>query len=476
MLSKAIAATRSSLQGNVGFGAFSRAFSLGSQFIVLILLGKLLPKAEFGNFMIIFALTRILSQGMGTGLATLLVYHISRNASAEREHGLFRSVALLGLVINGVLAAAMMLFAATIASWFGKPDLAFWITGLAPFTLISTLLAISVGTFEGRGRITASILVTEFFPNLIRLILLPTLLLLHFGNMAVVIVMTASVALPMIVVARALFSHAEAGFARLTSWDLHYSWKLTLHSFAAMQAQGVDMLVVGWLFSSTVAADYAIASRVAALIPFFQQIIVKTFMTRSGRAIHDKDDAALQAEIERSRSACVVLVTLTAVAALIAYPLLLAWMSNFGGSLGLMAAMVVSPLVRAYFPGADALLRIAGLATASLTIMLISCSFVILFPVVLHPWTGIYAMPLGMFASAIILNPISAHYIRRRLHVQLATPTIWVPIAIGLTGAVICLISRGNLASWFVGVLVVLISLIPTLLSTPVLRKRFARA
>lgn len=447
--------------GNLGFGAFSRIFALGSQFVVLVLLGKLMPKADFGDFMIVYALTRVVSTGLGTGLATLLVYHISRNASEPTEHSLHRSVAALGLLVGGLAAAAMAVFAPVIAASFAKPMLVFWIRGLSTFTLFYTLLTVSAGVLDGRGKITKSIVATEFLPNLIRLLALPPLLLLGYGNISVVCVMIASVFLPWLALASTLLRGSHAGFARLTAWDLQYSGKLTLHSFAAMQMQGLDMLVVGWLFTSSAAADYAIASRVAALIPFLQQIIVKTFMARAGRAIHEADLTGLQAETDRSRYAAVMLVTATAVLALSAYPVLMLVMGKFGGSMPLLAVLAVASVIRAYYPGADALLRVAGYADFSLFIMLISGGLIVVCPLLLGHWTGVMSVALGSFLSAIVLNPLIGRFLRGRINIRLTSEITWPSIGIALVGTAIAY-WNSSIVGWIVGVAILAASALPT--------------
>lgn len=459
----------------LGMGTFSRVFALISQFVILIVLGKLLEKSAFGDFMTVFALTRVLASGLGTGPATLLVYHVSRNANQKTEDQLHRSATLLGAIPAALVTIVMLVFSAQIAGWFEKPSLAFWIWWMAPFAFFSTLLTISAGVFDGRGRIPRSILVTEFLPNLIRLTLLPPFLLLHGGNIAVAVIMILSVTIPWLFAGATLLRCVAAGFAPLTRWDVQYSSKLTLHAFAALQMQGVDMLVVGSMFSSETAADYAIASRIAALIPFFQQIIVKTLMARSGRAIHDGDHAALQAEVDRSRISVNVLVTLTAVSALLAYPILLSFMNDFSGSMALLAALAISQIVRTHWVGADALLRIAGLAGISLAIMLASGAFIVVFPLLFSKWLGIYSLPLGMFASAMILNPISSTYIYRRLGVRLSEPAIWLPILLAMIGAGICIASDNRLLPWLVGTAVILSSLAPVALKK-FLPRRFANA
>ncbi|WP_235917782.1 lipopolysaccharide biosynthesis protein [Croceibacterium xixiisoli] len=455
--------------GNLGFGGFSRIFSLGSQFVVLLLLGKLLEKSDFGDFMIVFALMRVLSLGLGSGLATLLVYHISRNASEEQEDRLHRSVGLLGLVLAGITALVLTLAAPWIAEAFDKPGLAFWIGWMAPFFLFSTMLTVSCGALDGRGRITRSIVFSEFLPNLIRLMLLPALLLLGYGNLAVVAVMLVSVVMPWLFMLPMFKRNLRAGFARLTGWDLSYSGKLTLHSFAAMQMQGIDMLVVGWLFSSTAAADYAIASRVAALVPFLQQIIVKGFMSKAGKAIHENAHDTLQTEIDKSRYTAALLVTATAVAAMIAYPILMLVMGDFGGSMPLFTLLAAGAIFRSYFPGADALIRVAGHANFSLGIMLTSAAMLLVMPFILSEWIGTYAVALSMLVSGMVLNPVMARFIHRNLHVTLIDRSSLIPMMIGLTGLAIAFAGGQMITSWVAGTLVLTASALPVFL---VWRKR----
>lgn len=437
--------------GTVGFGAFSRVFALGSQFVVLLLLGRLLPKTDFGDFMVAFALSRVLSQGIGTGLATLLVYHVSRNAGAERTHALHRSTALLGFAVAGAAAVLLVVAAPAISAAFGKPSLAFWVAGLAPFMLFGTLLTLGTGVTDGLGQISRSIALSELVPNIIRLFALPTLLFLGWGNHGVLVVMAASVLVPWLVFATMLFRLPAGGWARLTRWDLAYSGRLTMHSFAAMQMQGIDMLVAGWLFTSGQAADYAIASRVAALIPFFQQIVVKGFMAHAGKAIHEGDLARLQARVDGSRRTCVMLVGLTAAGAMAVYPALLHFLGGFGGSMPLLALLAAGTLFRSYFPGLDALVRIAGHAKYSLRIMLASVGLLLVLSPLLAPLFGPLAVAISMLVSAVTLNPLLARYIRRLFAIDLGTREMAVPMAIATLGIVVAL--SPGLCSWYAGTL-----------------------
>jgi O-antigen/teichoic acid export membrane protein len=214
----------------------------------------------------------------------------------------------------------------------------------------------------------------------------------------------------------------------------------------------VDMIVVGWLFTSDQAADYAIASRIAALLPFFQQILMKSFMVKAGQALNNDDSAALQAATFANVRSTIMLVGLTTVAALIVYPAFAHFVGDFGSSLPLMAALAVAPMMRSYFSANDPLMRIAGMTNTSLTIMLLSCSFVILFPMALHGLIGTFALPLGMFASAVFLNPWGSRYLRRVLHVRMMPAGLAWTMGLCFLTLLLCILSKGQLILWYLGI------------------------
>src|SRR5712692_1068148 len=60
----------------VGSGA--RMFGLASQFVVLIILGRVLSKESFGDLMTAFGFYRLVAMALGVGGSLVLLFHISR--------------------------------------------------------------------------------------------------------------------------------------------------------------------------------------------------------------------------------------------------------------------------------------------------------------------------------------------------------------------------------------------------------------
>lgn len=415
----ALIGNHSSRFGNLGsyaavaiFGTGSRLVSLGSQFVALFVLTRLLSKSEFGEFMTVFAAFRIIAYGIGTGCMSGLLYHVARDPTDRTEIRAHRSFALMALFTVIIFEVVLILMRHQVGELFEKPGLERWIVLLSPFGLFSTLIFTAAGALDGRQRINASITLSEFAPNVLRLVLLIAILLLRLPIWTIGLAFTMSVAIPYIIVLLRLLAPTVGGLWRITSWDLHYSATFTGHSLLSMQLQGIDMLIVSYLFSSEQAADYAIAGRIAVMYPFLQQIVFKKFMPRCGLMISRHEHEALFREAKACRTFSVIAVCGLTAAILAMAPWIVRGAGDYTSALGLLVALSGPAFARAFFAGGDAILRMSGAANFSVMIMFFSFLFVVLTPLIAYQWLGIYTLPLGMTLSAVLLNPLIA----RKIH------------------------------------------------------------
>jgi hypothetical protein len=167
---------RGSYAAILAVGSAARVFGLVSQFVVLIMLGRILSKDGLGDLMTAFGFYRLISSALGIGGSLVLLYHVSRRPSDhDAEIRLHRCSALLGAAASALVALTGYLLAGSVGAGLGKPGLVLWLRELAPFTIFSTLLVISTGALEGRSRISESITIAEVVPNAIRIVLLPAI-------------------------------------------------------------------------------------------------------------------------------------------------------------------------------------------------------------------------------------------------------------------------------------------------------------
>lgn len=402
-------------------GTASRLFALGSQFIVILILARLMTKDAFGDFMIAFATYRVFSTGIGNGLAAVLLYHLSRatESGPQLEVQLHRTALLVSGVIAMVLCGSFWLGSETIAQAFAKPALATWMQVMLPFLFFSIMGMVTSGSYEGRSRVSTSIFLTEVAPNGIRLVLLAALPLGGFRDVWVAHAMALSVGIPWLISVRHLWQSDVRGIKGFTAWDYGYAGKLMLYNFAALQVQGVDMIVAGWLFPSEAVADYAVASRIASLFPFFLQLRIRMFGPVAGRLLAANDKAGLQREAMVAKEFSLALVAMTIALLLLASPI---FMQMFWSSDTLAVLLVLSafaPTYRTLFAIGDRTLQLAGHANWNLGIMMSALAIVVGFPTLTGELIGIASLPIAMMASGFILNPVIAYAVRRTTGVLL---------------------------------------------------------
>ena len=134
-------------------GSGARVFGMASQFVVLIILSRMLPKDGFGDLMTAFGFYRLTASALGVGASLVLIYHVSRHPEdREAEVRLHRYSAMLSAAAAAVIALCGLLLAGPIAHALGKPGLEVWLRQLAPFAIFTALLVTSTGALEGRSR------------------------------------------------------------------------------------------------------------------------------------------------------------------------------------------------------------------------------------------------------------------------------------------------------------------------------------
>src|SRR5262245_37805252 len=122
-------------------GSSARVFGLASQFVVLIILSRLLSKESFGDLMTAFGFYRLAATALGVGASLVLLYHVSRRPDdRSAEVKLHRYSAMLSGAVAALVALAGFILAGPIAHAVDKPGLAVWLQQLAPFAIFSTLL------------------------------------------------------------------------------------------------------------------------------------------------------------------------------------------------------------------------------------------------------------------------------------------------------------------------------------------------
>jgi len=397
----------------------ARLFGLASQFLVLVILSRILSKDSFGDMMTAFSFYRLASIALGVGPSLLLLFHISRSPhDREAEVRLHRYSAILGALISGVVALAGVFAAGPIAAALGKPALAAWFVLLAPFAVFSTLLIVATGALEGRSRISESIVLGEAAPNAIRIVLLPIIAFAGLPDDYVAHAMTASVLAPWLWAARRIWSRKIAGTTPWSRWDYDYSAKYVVATLFANQLAAVDILVAGTLFSSEIAAEYAVASRIAALYSFFQLALLKRFAPRAATLLEGGNNAALRVEVELCRRLTIGCAAFTICGIVLIAPYLLPVFGHYAGAEVLLIWLAIPTFIQSFYMTSDRLLTIGGQANVALAVTGLSFLTLVTMPVAGSAAIGPLAIPAAMIVSAILFQPFVATKARKLFDIR----------------------------------------------------------
>ncbi len=432
----------------VGSGA--RMFGLASQFIVLIMLSRFLSKENFGDLMTAFGFYRLTGMALGIGGSLVLLFHVSRHRDDHRaEIRLQRFSTFLGAVPSAAIALVAIWAADLVAAALGKPSLGIWLQQLAPFLIFTTLLAVTTGALEGRSRIAESIFWGDVVPSAVRIVLLPLVAVLNLPEAYVAHVLTLSVLLPWLWLARRMWDRSVRGWQTWSGWDYSYCGKFVVATLFANQLGAADIVIASVLFSSETVADYAVAARLAALFTFFQIALLKRFAPRAGRLLQLKDQAALHGEFDVCRRLTIGCTALTIGGVLVLAPVLLPLLGNYLDARGLLIWLAIPSFAASFYATSDRLLIIAGQANVALVVTASSFVVLVASPFATAPWLGPVAIPAAMIFSALFVSPLVAVRARQLAGVGTIAPRDGALMACGClalaTAAVVRLVyERGD--------------------------------
>jgi O-antigen/teichoic acid export membrane protein len=437
-------------------GSGVRLFGLVSQFLVLVIMSRVLSKENFGDLMTAFGFYRLAATALGVGGSLVLLFHVSRRPDDKAaEIRLHRSAAALSAIASAAVAVLGYLAAEPIANVLQKPGLAIWFEQLAPFAVFSTLLVVSTGALEGRSRVSDSILFGEAVPNAVRIVLVPMVAWLDLPQTFIAHALTISVLVPWLISAHRLWDRSVRGMTRWTAWEFSYCGKFVTATLFANQLGAVDILVAGTLFPSDVVADYAIATRIAALFGFFQLTILKRFAPAAGRLIQTQDLGALRREVELCRRLMIGCGTLTIAGILITVPFLLPVFGRYDGAMMFIILLAIPVFVQSFYGASDRLLIIAGQANIPLVMTASTFFLLTTMPFVTAPWLGLTSIPAAMIVAMLLFNPIVAV----RVHQLFAIRTIHTPDVISIAAGTVALgwyAMEGSLVSELIACAIVL--------------------
>jgi O-antigen/teichoic acid export membrane protein len=411
-------------------GALVRVFALGSQFIVFLILARMMTQDVFGQVMVAFAAHRLIGTALGTGAGSLIIYHGSRNQDDDIQIRRFHlSVVSIAVGAAVVVLCLTLPLVGIYLNGHGRAELYVWLVKMAPLAPLSAGLTVSASALDARSQVTRAILLAELVPNIARAAMLALGWLLGLGLTAVPLALWGATMLAWLPILYMMWPR-PFGLGAVRKWDAKYAGKLTLHTLLSTQLQGIDMLIAGAMFAPRLVGSYAVAVRLAVLLPFFQALLTRQFAPRAGAMFGRSDFVALQSATDQLRvfSVASTLIILGAIVTLL--PIIPTLLGGFYDAGGLFALLAIPAIIRCCFAGGERLLVVGGKASIALGVMLTSFLIVLVFPLMAGHLVGLRALPLAMLISALILNPITAVAVWKAYRIKVAR--LWDVAVAGL--------------------------------------------
>jgi hypothetical protein len=316
--------------------------------------------------------------------------------------------------------------------------LEYWFRALAPLAVFGTLLIVATGALEGRSRVSDSILFGDVAPNALRVVGLAAIALFDLPVDSVAHVLTLSVAVPWLWVARRLWQPSISGVLRWSAWDYRYCGKFAISSLFAYQLNATDILVASALFSSDAVEDYVIAARIAAMFSFLQIVALKWFSPRAGSLLPSGDLGALRYEVDLCRALTISCCSLTIAGILCVSPLLLPLFGDYARSLNLVVWLAIPAFVQSFYTTSDRLLVISGNAIVALVLTSSSFLTLIMLPIATAHRFGLTSIPLAMLLATVVLQPIVAVRVKAMFGIRTIGPVEVAAIILGGAALAVC--------------------------------------
>lgn len=439
-------------------GLLSQVVTKLSGFAAVWLLNHILMKGAYGDYEFALALVSMLLILGSGGLQYVAMYRLSRiDAAPETLAGRNLAGALLGwsLILSGLVSLAVGGMAPVVASASGKPELAYWIAGLALLIPIRVALGLYRNWYRARQLVAEALVFGRMGPKATQVLLLVGVWLMWPTPEGVVAAVLLGEAIPLLiwVIRSPLTPIPRIDF--LSGWDVQYAAKLMFTRGLSKSVKRTDVLMMGALATSAATGGYVVASKVAMLLLVGHQLMNLILTPRIGHFIAEDDWTAVQEEYHQCRVLALAFSLMGGAFLATFGGWILSWFGDYASAHPVLLILLATYITHVSFGMCGGYLNIAGyagwtLATTALVLLMNIALNYVLIPVI-----GGQGAATAMFASFLLTNLLTAYLVKRLDDVQ--TYSLWVG---GLTAPAACslgLAAQGTLPNWGAGVIVLVV-------------------
>ena len=393
--------------------AITKAIVASSSIMVLFLLNAILGKAGFGTFMLALTIMRIFGLITSSGFSQLMLFRVSREAhsgpNGKTARRMLGNSLVYALLLSVLVAMVTLLMRNEVGRVASNPALADWLLAAGLIIPADVLRYVVASWYRALQRIRVAVLVRDGVPAMLLPVLLAAVWLTDgkaFTPELAGLVYGASALLPALAL---LIMHPPLLFLHrgiFSRWDVFYGAKMSLTQLAAQPARQIDIVLVGFLASAGVTAEYVLASRLAQILMMSKSFLAQLLVPRIGYRLGRSEVIELVAEYNAVRYVSLCFAILAGMI-YVAFPLQI--MDLFGEYTqgAVLIALVAAMLVRVGVGPSGNYLAQAGYAGWTLWSTISGFVSNVLLAVWWIPEHGAMGAAMAFFVAVLIQNAIS---------------------------------------------------------------------
>lgn len=412
--------------------AGAHAASGAAGLVSLLFLSQIVSKAEIGGYAFAMAVVTLAGSVATLGLDRAMLLRVAQRlprGRVLRGRVLAWRSAAAAFAAGAVIAAALSLLAGVDSGL--DPVAAEWLRRIAFATPWVAAAASLAAWFQANHQVAVAG-VAPAVSDVARCLLLGLVLIAGLGAAGVGWAVIIAAAAPAAMLAALARGRSTAAPGRLRASDFAQGAQFLSLRIATQGARHVDLLAVGLLSDAETTAEYAVASRFAALADYGRTALQPTFTPRIRRHIAIGQKAAGFREYDHARMASLAVALACGVAFLLAGPLALALFGDFQGATGALALLCAAYVVHAGFGMHQPVLAMAGDLRWSVIVRYAGLAALVAALWLLTPRHGAIGAGAAVLGVAVLVNLAGALLARRLVGLQALDAPVGVILVVAV--------------------------------------------
>lgn len=279
-------------------GSLSQSVNIIADPLNLWLKVQILSPALFGTFVITQVIINIATEISALGLSNLVMHRVPKTILNDkyRARKIMGQVLLISLVSVSSVMFLIIISRNYIQSFFGEEQLSLWIYWLALLAPLSTIRDLHSQWLKATERMNEAFLIGGLIPNPISLLGLFIVWWFEYGIYGIIFVIFIERVTSLFpwLISENLFRNTNISTLRRT--DFIYSLQLLGSRMTSLLNKNMDLLMLGWLGTSSMTAIYKVGSSFAGAIQSAKGLLGVIINPRISRFLENEEKQKLKNE------------------------------------------------------------------------------------------------------------------------------------------------------------------------------------